>query len=333
MDLLPHRRMSAPSRTRCARSSTKAALTPELRAPPAASRHQRVLGARVQPALAEEAVRQGLCRALLAQIGIRRRPAGGRDEAGDLRRRECARAPAAPALSPMGLRMVGPCIMGYGSPELQKAFFLLRASWRARTGYWCAEATPNPAPAPTSPRLQSCARRNSATATTTSSTAPRSGPHPRPLRQPHVLPWCAPGRFEAASRSRASLSCCWRWRRRGSPRRPDHHPGRRPRGQPGVLRQRPASPSPACVGGGGEQGLDGRQVHCWSSSARAGGSGPGLKVALAQRPQAMADRPPSAADETAVSCSIDPDFRARLRLGVEVAAVEAIEMTRAPGAR
>ena len=46
---------------------------------------------------------------------------------------ECARA-GAPSLSPMGLRMVGPVIMGYGTPE-QKAFFLPRIL--AGEDYWC----------------------------------------------------------------------------------------------------------------------------------------------------------------------------------------------------
>ena len=46
---------------------------------------------------------------------------------------ECARA-GAPGLSPMGLRMVGPCIMRYGTPE-QKAFFLPRIL--AGEDYWC----------------------------------------------------------------------------------------------------------------------------------------------------------------------------------------------------
>jgi alkylation response protein AidB-like acyl-CoA dehydrogenase len=46
---------------------------------------------------------------------------------------ECARA-GAPSLSPMGLRMVGPCIMGYGTAE-QKAFFLPRIL--RGEDYWC----------------------------------------------------------------------------------------------------------------------------------------------------------------------------------------------------
>src|SRR5579859_3590365 len=46
---------------------------------------------------------------------------------------ECARA-GAPALSPMGLRMVGPCLMGHGTEE-QKAFFLPRIL--AGEDYWC----------------------------------------------------------------------------------------------------------------------------------------------------------------------------------------------------
>jgi alkylation response protein AidB-like acyl-CoA dehydrogenase len=46
---------------------------------------------------------------------------------------ECARA-GAPGLSPMGLRMVGPCLMGHGSEE-QKAFFLPRIL--AGEDYWC----------------------------------------------------------------------------------------------------------------------------------------------------------------------------------------------------
>lgn len=46
---------------------------------------------------------------------------------------ECARA-GAPGLSPMGLKMVGPCIMRYGSPE-QKAFYLPRIL--AGEDYWC----------------------------------------------------------------------------------------------------------------------------------------------------------------------------------------------------
>ena len=46
---------------------------------------------------------------------------------------ECARA-GAPGVSPMGLRMVGPCIMRYGTPE-QKAFFLPRIL--AGEDYWC----------------------------------------------------------------------------------------------------------------------------------------------------------------------------------------------------
>ncbi len=46
---------------------------------------------------------------------------------------ECARA-GAPSLSPMGLKMVGPVIMGYGTEE-QKAFYLPRIL--AGEDYWC----------------------------------------------------------------------------------------------------------------------------------------------------------------------------------------------------
>ncbi len=46
---------------------------------------------------------------------------------------ECARA-GTPNLSPMGLRMVGPCIMRYGTPE-QRDFFLPRIL--AGEDYWC----------------------------------------------------------------------------------------------------------------------------------------------------------------------------------------------------
>ena len=46
---------------------------------------------------------------------------------------ECTRA-GAPSLSPMGLRMVGPCIQKYGTPE-QKAFYLPRIL--AGDDYWC----------------------------------------------------------------------------------------------------------------------------------------------------------------------------------------------------
>jgi acyl-CoA dehydrogenase len=46
---------------------------------------------------------------------------------------ECSRA-GAPGLAPMGLRMVGPCIMRYGTPE-QKAFFLPRIL--SGEDYWC----------------------------------------------------------------------------------------------------------------------------------------------------------------------------------------------------
>ncbi|HQP20831.1 MAG TPA: acyl-CoA dehydrogenase family protein, partial [Phenylobacterium sp.] len=46
---------------------------------------------------------------------------------------ECARA-GAPSLSPMGLKMVGPVIMGYGTDE-QKAFFLPRIL--SGEDYWC----------------------------------------------------------------------------------------------------------------------------------------------------------------------------------------------------
>jgi alkylation response protein AidB-like acyl-CoA dehydrogenase len=46
---------------------------------------------------------------------------------------ECARA-GAPSLSPMGLKMVGPVIMGYGADE-QKAYYLPRML--AGEDYWC----------------------------------------------------------------------------------------------------------------------------------------------------------------------------------------------------
>ena len=46
---------------------------------------------------------------------------------------ECARA-GAPGLSPMGLRMVGPCIMRYGTPE-QKAYYLPRII--SGEDFWC----------------------------------------------------------------------------------------------------------------------------------------------------------------------------------------------------
>ncbi|WP_300379189.1 acyl-CoA dehydrogenase family protein [Henriciella sp.] len=46
---------------------------------------------------------------------------------------ECAKA-GTPPLSPMGLQMVGPCIMGYGTEE-QKAYYLPRIL--AGEDYWC----------------------------------------------------------------------------------------------------------------------------------------------------------------------------------------------------
>lgn len=46
---------------------------------------------------------------------------------------ECALA-GAPSLAPMGLRMVGPCIMHYGTPE-QKAYYLPRIL--SGEDYWC----------------------------------------------------------------------------------------------------------------------------------------------------------------------------------------------------
>jgi alkylation response protein AidB-like acyl-CoA dehydrogenase len=46
---------------------------------------------------------------------------------------ECAKA-GAPGLSPMGLSMVGPCIIGHGTPQ-QKAYFLPRIL--AGDDYWC----------------------------------------------------------------------------------------------------------------------------------------------------------------------------------------------------
>ena len=46
---------------------------------------------------------------------------------------ECARA-GAPSLAPMGLKMVGPVIMGYGTPE-QKAYYLPRLL--SGEDYWC----------------------------------------------------------------------------------------------------------------------------------------------------------------------------------------------------
>jgi len=46
---------------------------------------------------------------------------------------ECARAQA-PSLAPMGLRMVGPCIIGCGAPE-QKAYYLPRIL--SGEDYWC----------------------------------------------------------------------------------------------------------------------------------------------------------------------------------------------------
>jgi acyl-CoA dehydrogenase len=46
---------------------------------------------------------------------------------------ECAKA-GAPGLAPMGLRMVGPCIIGYGTPE-QKAHLLPRIL--SGEDYWC----------------------------------------------------------------------------------------------------------------------------------------------------------------------------------------------------
>ena len=46
---------------------------------------------------------------------------------------ECAAA-GAPGLAPMGLRMIGPCLMGYGAPE-QKAYYLPRIL--SGEDYWC----------------------------------------------------------------------------------------------------------------------------------------------------------------------------------------------------
>ena len=60
---------------------------------------------------------------------------------------ECARA-GTPNVNVMGVKMVGPVIIGFGSPN--RRIIICRASCRARiTG---ARAIPNPAPARISPR-------------------------------------------------------------------------------------------------------------------------------------------------------------------------------------
>lgn len=91
---------------------------------------------------------------------------------------ECARA-GAPGLSPMGLRMVGPCIMGYGTPR-QKAHYLPRIL--SGEDYWCQVRAGRrlgpglPAIARGRRRRRLCADRI------------ENLDHARAFRQPHVLP-------------------------------------------------------------------------------------------------------------------------------------------------
>ena len=109
---------------------------------------------------------------------------------------ECALA-GAPLVHPMGVRLVGPLLLHYGT-EAQKREHLPRIL--SGQDYW-ARASPSLAPAPTWPPCN-CAP--GARVSTTCSTAPRSGP-PTPTTPTACLPWCAPA--TKASASRASAFC------------------------------------------------------------------------------------------------------------------------------
>ncbi len=95
-------------------------------------------------------------------------------------------AAGAPSLSPMGLRMVAPCIMRFGTPE-QKAHYLPRIL--SGEDFWCQGYSEPQAGSD----LASLSLR-----------AERDG----------GFGWCAPA--VTAARNRASPSCCSTWRCRGS---------------------------------------------------------------------------------------------------------------------
>ena len=243
------------------------ALTPELRAagPP---RHQRVLRAGVQPALAAEALhaKGWVAPSWPTQYG----GAGWSEMQRYIFAAECARA-GAPSLAPMGLRMVGPCLMGYGTAE-QKAFYLPRIL--SGEDYWCqGYSEPGAGSDLASLQLRADSRRR------------RLRPqrledldHPRPLRQPHVLPGAHPLRGQAAAGDhlpaagdgdagdhRRSRSSPWpattRSTRCSSTTSASRSPG-------GSARRTRAGPSPST---------------CWSSSAAAARP-PGSRSRSAPRP-------------------------------------------------
>ena len=162
--------------------------------------------------------------------------------------RECTAADA-PRIFAMGIRMVGPVIMKYGTPE-QKAKYLpaivsgdidvLPGLLRAGLGL-----------RPRQPQDARGARRRRLRHQRHQDLDDR-----RACRRPHVLPGAHLDRGQAAGRH---LLRADRFDEDAGPQREaDRDPGRRPRGQPGVLRQ--------CAHAGrqphraGECRLDGRQV-------------------------------------------------------------------------
>ena len=188
---------------------------------------------------------------------------------------ECARA-GAPGLSPMGLRMVGPCIMRYGTPE-QKAHYLPRIL--SGEDYWCqGYSEPGSGSDLASLQLRAVADgddyvlNGSKIWTTHAHWANRMFC----LVRTQLRGQAAGGHHLPAARHGHARH----------QREADHHPGRRARGQPGLLRRRArAEAEPA----GRRRTTAGRSPNtCWSSSAAAR-SAPGLKVAL-ERLRAMAAR-------------------------------------------
>jgi hypothetical protein len=196
---------------------------------------------------------RGLGRPHLA--GRTRRAGLERNAAPCVLRRMRARRRA--GLAPMGLRMVAPAIMAFGGPE-QKARYLPRIL--SGENYWC-QGYSEPGAGSDLASLRMQATTDGADYVLNGAKIWTTHAH---LGDPHVLPGAHGFGGQAAGGDHLPAD---RDGSAGHQGRADRHPGRRARGQPGVLRRRPhaqgrppgrrrtrAGPSPST---------------CWSSSAAA----------------------------------------------------------------
>ena len=244
-------------------------------------------------AVAEEArrARAGSARTgrrnMAARAGTRRRSSSSRWR---------WRAPTLPYLSSFSIKMVAPVLMKYGSDAQKKRFL---PEDRRRRG----AVVPGLFRAGLGLRPRQPAHQGRARGRPLHRQRPEDLDHRCAIGPTGSSAWCAP--IHEGKPQEGISFLLIDMKTPGITVRADHHDGRRPRGERGVLRQREGARSP--TGRQGEQGLDLRQVP-----ARVRARRPGFRAAPAQGVPPPADLVEDADGGWPSRLSADPAWREKM---------------------